>query len=47
MPKIRCFRCKGKGTVKDIDWSVGALMDASDPRRCPACKGKGYLKVKA
>lgn len=50
---IRCFKCDGKGKIKDgIDWlpavftfGMTALIDASSYHRCDACNGKGYLKV--
>lgn len=48
--KIRCYKCKGSGEVREFDWLVGAftlgltlLMDASDPNTCDACDGKGWI----
>lgn len=51
MSKIRCFKCDGKGVLHDIDLlpavftlGITALIQASDPDRCDACDGTGYLK---
>jgi DnaJ-class molecular chaperone len=46
-----CPKCKGKGTVIEINWLLGlvsfgmsALMEASDPNQCPICWGTGQVK---
>lgn len=52
--KIKCYKCNGKGVLTHIDWFVGtltlgltALMDYSNKKKCNACRGKGYIKIKS
>lgn len=49
--KIKCFKCKGKGYIRDIDYFTGImtfgitlLTDMSDKIECDCCKGKGWIE---
>lgn len=48
--KIRCFRCDGKGTYKDIDpfaavvtMGLSLLIELGENHCCPECEGRGWI----